>query len=618
MAQLSKIIGIVCLAVCALVFVVGLIMGIVNMGSGDKLVDVFMDIFMTSVSLAVAAIPEGLPAIVTLVLARGVQRMASKNVIIKNLTAVETLGSATVICTDKTGTLTTGQMSLESIVTSNGVCALAKLGAQERQHLAYACMCCDATIGSTSYGDPTELAIVRSGNRLGIGSGGNRVHEIPFDSTRKKMTVVVSDKGKLYAITKGALDNMLSSSDNADYWQKANNTQASQGKRVLALSVRQLSDSYDVSSIEDNCHIVALLVISDTIKERVCHSVAQCIQAGIRPVMITGDSLPCAVSLATAMGIYRQGDMAVDGAMLADMSDSQLDAKICHIAVYARVTPSDKLRIVEAWQRSGAVTAMTGDGVNDSPALHRADIGCAMGRQGTDVAKESADMILVDDNFATIVDAVAEGRTVYNNIVKSVFYLLSCNIGEVLCVLLALILYKTTPLVAMQLLWVNLVTDGLPSLAIGLDKGSSMLGKPTSRQGFFGNGRGKGIALYGVLIAVITIVAYGIGNGIDASSGATMAFLVLSVSQLLLALEVRCDTTLLRDGTTVSMLLAVLISLILVALVALVPIAMSMFELVYLPMSCYYYCIALAILPAVCSEIAFLVNNYNKKQNTVD
>ncbi len=612
--QLSHIIGIACLAVCGLVFVVGLAMGISNMSPADRVVDVFMDIFMTSVSLAVAAIPEGLPAIVTLVLARGVSRMASKNAIIKNLTAVETLGSATVICTDKTGTLTTGQMSLESIVTISGTFNSTNATAYAKSQLGYACMCCDAVIGASSYGDPTEIAILRSAKRLGVSGSGSRVYEMPFDSIRKKMTVVVSVGGKYYAVTKGSLDNMISCDSSADnrYWLQQCNRLASRGLRVLALSVVEL-DQYFVrdSSIEDSVNITALLVLSDTLRDRVCNSVATCKQAGIRPVMITGDSLACAVSLATTMGIYVAGDSAIEGSELARMSDSELDSRVSCISVYARVTPADKLRIVEAWQRSGAVTAMTGDGVNDSPALHRADIGCAMGKQGTDVAKESADMILVDDNFATIVDAVAEGRTVYNNIKKSVFYLLSCNIGEVLCVLLALVLFNVTPLGAMQLLWVNLVTDGLPSIALGLDNGlGSMDSKPSGQSGFFAEGRGVAIPLYGALIAVITVIAYSMGNCISASSGMTMAFIVLALSQLLFALEVRCNRCLVRDGISLLMAVACMLSLILLAVVVFLPSAQGLFELVALPSGSYWWCVILAFVPTVAYEIVYWAKTF--------
>lgn len=622
--QLSHTIGIACLAVCGLVFGVGLIIGIVNMSSGDSVVDVFLEIFMTSVSLAVAAIPEGLPAIVTLVLARGVSRMASKNAIIKNLTAVETLGSATVICTDKTGTLTTGQMTLDSIVTVDGRFSMSTITPQAREQLSYACMCCDATIGSTSYGDPTELAIVRSASRLGAIRQVRRIDELPFDSIRKKMTVLVEAGNSRYIVIKGALDNMIASDSNGSYWRRQCDSLARLGLRVLALSVVEVGREYVAnSSMEDNVHITALLVINDTIRDRVVDSVATCKLAGIRPVMITGDSLACAVSLATTMGIYSEGDMAIEGTRLCQMSDMQLDSCVGSTSVYARVTPSDKLRIVQAWQRCGNVVAMTGDGVNDSPALAHADIGCAMGCQGTDVAKESADMILVDDNFATIVSAVAEGRTVYNNIKKSVFYLLSCNIGEVLCVLVALVLFGVTPLGAMQLLWVNLVTDGLPSLALGLDKGdNSMDSQPTGKEGFFGNGRGVAIALYGALIAVITVVAYGLGSSINASSGMTMAFVVLALSQLLFALEVRCRRTLLCDGVSKLMVVAGGLSLLLLVAVVFVPSLQSMFQLVGLSSSCYWWCLFLSLVPTIVYEIVYfakqLYKGTNKNKNTVD
>lgn len=617
LAQLSKTIGIVCLAVCAVVFVMGLVKGLKAMSPTDSIVDVFMSIFMTSVSLAVAAIPEGLPAVVAIVLARGVSRMASKGAIVKSLSAVETLGSASVICCDKTGTLTVGKMSLVSVVTAQGLCQVDNLDDSAKQALAYFSMCSDVTCNDNKYyGDPTEVAVVEYCHQSNIMYSNKRVFELPFNSTRKMMTVVVNINGSTYSITKGALDNMDSNSSFANQYRQL----SSKGLRVLALSVKKVSPSFARSKVlEDNLNIIALIVLSDTLRTEARDSVNLARSAGISTVMITGDSINTAVEIASELGIYRKGDLALEGSKVQDMTIAQLAAIVDKVSVYARATPQDKLKIVEAFQSRGYVTAMTGDGVNDAPALKRADIGCAMGINGTDVAKEASNMILTDDNFSTIVDAVAEGRTVYDNIKKSVVYLLSCNIGEVLCVLICLIIWNATPLFAMQLLWVNLVTDGLPGLALGIDKADKDIMKmppKSSNETFFSHGQGRAIAIYGVVFGIVTVIAYAIGKGYDTITANTMAFFVLSLSQLFYALEKSSQRSLFVAGLSPIMILCFVASVAMVGVVAFVPAIMSVFQLTYLTTVNYLWCVGLALVPLVVGELMILcrhiVSKYKK------
>ena len=610
--RLSKLIGVVCLAVCAVVLVTGFVKGVARRGPDDTLAEVFADIFLTSVSLAVAAIPEGLPAVVTVVLARGIENMARQNAVIKRLTAVETLGSATVICSDKTGTLTQNVMTLHGVfdgseyVSANNIAKV--------QHLVdFFADCSDVEPGATVGGDPTEVAVCRHAS---VAKKGIRIYEIPFDSGRKMMTTVVRRDGTTYVVTKGSPDAMKTARNYAKF-ADSYKLYSRRGFRVLALSVKKIGANFPRSLLlESDFDIVGLFVIADPPRPEAYDAVATCRNAGIRPVMITGDSAATAAEIASTLGVMQQGDMVVDGETLAAMSDEQLHDKIADIAVFARVTPADKLRIVEAWQSRGAVVAMTGDGVNDAPALQRADIGCAMG-SGTEVAKDAADMILADDNFATVVKAVALGRSVYQNIKKAVTYLLTCNVGEVLCVFFALLLFDVSPLSAMQLLWVNLVTDGLPGLALGIYKPESdVMSRPPKgkEQSFFSGGGGRKVIVGGVLFGAATLVGFMLGQANSYLHASTMAFLVLSMSQLFFALELRSGKGIFDRDCTVFMVVSMLVSFGLVAVVAFVPPLANLFGLTLLAPWQYAVCLALSLVPTIFYRLGAVVSQKRQKR----
>ena len=500
LGQLGKYLGIMALCACGIIFVVGLMNGIPA-----------LEIFMTAVSLAVSAIPEGLPAIVTIVLSIGVQRMVKKNAIIRRLPAVETLGSASVICSDKTGTLTQNRMTLVKAwldgagetedITDHNTPAVKKL-------LQYGALCCDGSVvftdeGEQHIGDPTETAIVLAAYKNGMPKDAlnqvfPRLAELPFDSDRKLMTSVNKIEGKVVVIVKGAFDVMARRCIAGDLRcaQAVNEEMSSAALRVLAVGYKLLDtlpDTLTSETLESDLTFMGLVGMIDPPRPEAKEAVAICRKAGIRPVMITGDHVVTASAIAKDLGILRTGDHAITGAELDAMNDRELDARVESISVYARVSPENKIRIVKAWQRRGQVVSMTGDGVNDAPALKAADIGCAMGITGTDVAKGAADMTLTDDNFATIVDAVREGRGIYANIKKVVGFLLGTNIGEVITVFTAMLMWHKSPLMSMQLLWINLVTDSLPAIALGMEAVESDIMDRAPRpknEGLFAHGFG--------------------------------------------------------------------------------------------------------------------------------
>lgn len=640
---LSKYLGIICLAVSAVVFAIGIIEGLILKQPGDPILPIFMKYFMTAVSLAVAAIPEGLPAIVTIVLARGVQRMAARNAIARKLPAVETLGSASVICSDKTGTLTQNRMTVVSCYTGS-IEQIDKASPKTIEMLKLATLCCDATVTVDEFGvekhlgDPTESCIVVASRKYGFDKAVlqkqyERVYEIPFDSDRKLMTTVNKYGDKYIVIVKGAWESILEVSTDAsnEKIKRAVVNMSEQALRVLAVATKTLEslpDKFDNKSLESGLSIVGLIGMIDPPRAEAKSAVTICKSAGIKPVMITGDHIITASAIAKQLGIMGERDKAITGAELEKMSDEQLSENINSYAVYARVSPTDKIRIVKAWQNKGAVVAMTGDGVNDAPALKAADIGCAMGITGTDVAKGAADMVLTDDNFATIVEAVEQGRGIFDNIKKAVKYLLGCNFGEVMIVFLAMLIWRETPLFAIQLLWINLVTDGLPALALGMEQpeGDVMQRKPKLKtEGFFAHGMGLEILLFGSLFTVATLIAYNLGRNMEGVSaeqalicGSTMAFLVLSTCQLFFALEVRSARSIFVDSPFKNkfMILASLISFALVALVAFIPPIANVFSLTQLPGEYYGYALILALLPCVGMEagylLKFLVKKYKK------
>ena len=459
LAQLGKYLGIMALAACAVIFIVGISSGIP-----------VMEIFMTAVSLAVSAIPEGLPAIVTVVLSIGVQRMVKRNALIRRLPAVETLGSASIICSDKTGTLTQNRMTLVKAYCdgTQGAEDISENCSDEIKNLLrYGTLCCDGSVvfhenEEQHIGDPTETAIVLAAHKAGfpkddLNAKYPRLAEIPFDSDRKLMSTVNNIDGKNIVIVKGAFDMMAERciSGDLEKAKKITEEMSENALRVLAVGIKEidaLPENPTSEELENGLTFVGLVGMIDPPRPEAKAAVAVCRKAGIKPVMITGDHVVTASAIARELGILKDGDKAITGRELDEMTDSELDSQVENISVYARVSPENKIRIVKAWQRKGQVVSMTGDGVNDAPALKAADIGCAMGITGTDVAKGAADMTLTDDNFATIVEAVREGRGIYANIKKVVGFLLGTNIGEVITVFVAMLIWHKTPLLSMQLL----------------------------------------------------------------------------------------------------------------------------------------------------------------------
>ena len=617
LAQLGKYLGFLALAICAIIFAVGLL---------ERLP--LLEMFMTAVSLAVAAIPEGLPAIVTIVLAIGVQRMVANHAIIRRLPAVETLGSASVICSDKTGTLTQNRMTLVKAYAGEQIESLeGGLSTKIYDLIKLITLCTDGSVelidGKEKHiGDPTETAIVACALKNGLvkaelSAEFPRVGEIPFDSDRKLMTTVNRVGEQLYAIVKGAPDILMERCTVGDIPAaiQANEAMGRDALRVLAVGFKLLEQApvlYLPQELERGLTFAGLVGMIDPPRPEVIASIRECDEAGIRTVMITGDHVVTASAIAKELQILHEESEAVTGTQLAAMSDEHLAANIRHFRVYARVTPSDKIRIVKAWQTSGEVVAMTGDGVNDAPALKAADIGCAMGITGTDVAKGAADMTLTDDNFSTIVTAVREGRGIYDNIRKAVHFLLSCNFGEIVTVFIAMLLWKESPLLPIQLLWVNLVTDSLPALALGMEpvEFDVMKRRPRAKnESIFAHGVGVMAVLQGIMIGILTLFAYYIGTRTAVANaglplGETMALAVLSISQLIHAFNIRSRHSLFRIGifTNKYMIGAFIAALLLMLLVLCVPFMQMIFEVIPMNASEWIMVIGLSLLPLVIME----------------
>ena len=621
LAQLGKYLGIVALAACAIIFVVGACVGL------D-----WLELFMTAVSLAVSAIPEGLPAVVTIVLSIGVTRMVKKNAIIKRLPAVETLGSASVICSDKTGTLTQNRMTLVRTYVDGGEATAfdpAATDEQTKQLLAWGTLCCDGSVEfegdrEVHLGDPTETAIVLAAHKLGnekeaLNESCPRIASLPFDSDRKLMTTVNKIDGKLIAVVKGAFDVMATRciAGDIEKARSVNDAMSADALRVLAVGYKELdsvSEEPTSEELEYGLTFLGLVGMIDPPRPEAKEAVAVCRKAGIKPVMITGDHVITASAIARELGILLEGDRAITGAELDAMSDEELDKEVEHISVYARVSPENKIRIVKAWQKKGQVVSMTGDGVNDAPALKAADIGCAMGITGTDVAKGAADMTLTDDNFATIVDAVKEGRGIYSNIKKVVGFLLGTNISEVIVVFLAMCIWQISPFISIQLLWINLIGDSLPAIALGMEKlePDVMDHKPRAKnESIFAHGYGIQIVLQGCMFAGLALASYciarfGFGLGAEACSAAT--FFVLALSQTLHAYNMRSGHSLFKVGPFTNKFLNIvtLIALALIAFVMFTPGVMTVFGFgsAYLPWQVYVIGIALSIVPIIVMEIA--------------
>jgi P-type Ca2+ transporter type 2C len=560
LAEMSKYISVIIVLVSLVIFFTGLIWG-----------RSMFDMFLTAVSLAVAAIPEGLPAIVTIILALGVQKMAKKNAIVRKLPAVETLGSTQVICTDKTGTLTKNEMTVVQLnfLNDTHLADSMKTNSIPERLLQAMVLCNDSRFntnnGKESYsGDPTETALLK----FSIGHGAEkptfesimpRIAEVPFDSGRKMMSTIHNCQGSVLTLTKGALDILLEKcdyvvgdngvlpllDDDRDRIESTSRLMAANALRVLAFAYKELKELPEpVSSetIENGLVFIGFVGMIDPARPEVRDAVKVCREAGIRPVMITGDHIVTAIAIARDLGILNSGDIALEGKELEKMSDAELLLNIEKFSVFARVSPEHKVRIVQAWKRSGKVTAMTGDGVNDAPALKAADISIGMGMTGTDVAKGVSDIILVDDNFATIVSAVKEGRKIFNNIKKVIHFLLSTHFGEVITLFIAT-LFNWVILFPVHLLWVNLIIDTLPALALGMEKADKrlMLEKPASPdQKLFANGLGFNIILHGLMKGILVLAAYLVAqNNHSQEVAVTTAFATLGLVQLAHALSLR-------------------------------------------------------------------------------
>lgn len=609
LAQLGKILGYICLAACAIVFVVGLVDGMAP-----------LEIFMVAVSLAVSAIPEGLPAIVTIVLSIGVQRMVEHNAIIRSLPAVETLGSSSVICSDKTGTLTQNRMTLTKAWV-NGYAEPEVITADNSEEvkrlLLYGALCCDGSVvfledGEKHIGDPTETSIVLAAHRNGMPKDEiNRLHprvaELPFDSDRKMMTTVNMFDGKPIAIVKGAFDKIaeLCVNGDIDMGARVNREMGEAALRVITVAYKELDsvpENPTTKELESGLTLLGLVGMIDPPREEVKDAVALCRQAGIKPVMITGDHVITASAIAKEIGILGEDDESVTGLQVDAMSDDELLERVRHIAVYARVTPENKIRIVKAWQKLGEVAAMTGDGVNDAPALKAADIGCAMGITGTDVAKGAADMTLTDDNFATIVEAVRQGRGIFDNIRKVVGYLIGTNIGEILVVFFSMILWRVAPLLSMQLLWLNLLTDSLPAIALGMEPVDEdvMTRKPKARtEGIFAGGFGLRVALQGLYFGAVSLFGFWLGRhatGTD-TGGQTLCFMVMATAEIVQSFNMRSHHSLFHSNPFANKMLnlAAVLSFALTALVLFTPLR-TLFEMTVLPNEYYLYGLCLAFL----------------------
>lgn len=627
LSKLGKYLGFVALAACAIIFVVGILN---NVG--------ILDMFMTAVSLAVSAIPEGLPAIVTIVLSIGVQRMVKKNAIIRRLPAVETLGSASVICSDKTGTLTMNRMTLvEAFV--DGEKEIEEIGTENskkvKKLLTYATLCCDGSVvfeknKEKFIGDPTETAIVLAAHKNGLEKDElnkkyPRYAEIPFDSDRKLMSTINEIDGKLYVIVKGAVDVLedLCVKGNFEKAKEVNLQMSTSALRVLGVAYKQIDEmpkSLTPKIVECDLTFMGLVGMIDPPRAKAKAAVATCREAGIKPIMITGDHVITASAIAKKLGILLPEDKAITGPELDAMTDDELDEQLESISVYARVSPENKIRIVKAWQRKGKVVSMTGDGVNDAPALKAADIGCAMGITGTDVAKGSADMILTDDNFSTIVDAVKEGRGIYANIKKVVGFLLGTNIGEVVAVFFAMILWHTTPFLSMQLLMINLVTDSLPAIALGMEpvENDVMKQKPKPKEeGLFAHGLGLKIILQGCMFGILALIAFKIGETATGTlaGGQTLAFMTLAVSQTIHAYNIRSEKSLFVTGPFSNKQLnwATFASLAAMALVLFTPVKIA-FGLATLSAKLYLIGFGLAIVPLFVMEIAKIIEHTVQKK----
>ncbi len=632
--QLGKVLAIISLVICCVLFVVGLIYG-----------NDLMTMFMTAVSLAVAAIPEGLPAVSTVVLAIGVQRLAKKNAIIRNLPSVETLGCTTVICSDKTGTLTQNKMTVTHLYSDGAVVPMGKRTTNILSLIQTAMLANDATVNLATNeraynGDPTETALLDAGYQYGIYKESidetcPRCMEIPFDSERKRMSTIhhVCDDSYLVAV-KGGLDEVLACcthiSINGEVRplslldeqeiEQANRVLADEALRVLAVAYKEiptLPKKADVEIVENNLIFLGMVGMIDPPRLEVADAVAQCIGAGIKPVMITGDHKLTASAIARRLGILQEGELVLTGADVENMTDAELRGIVDNVSVFARVAPEHKVRIVQAYQANGNVVSMTGDGVNDAPALKLADIGVAMGITGTDVSKEAADAVLADDNFATIVSAVKEGRRIYANILKAIRFLIATNLGEIVVLFSAVIANLPLPLLPIQLLWVNLLGDSLPALALSVEPAEKdiMRQKPTdAKQGIFTRTFISQVVLQALIVGGLTLAAYFIGAQVSVDVARTMTFAVLVFSQMTLVLSIRSGHHFALRGLFSNKYLwgAILLVCGLQLCVMLIPALQTLFKVVALTSTQWWQVIGLSLAALLINEIGKVFIHWKK------
>lgn len=621
--QLGKRISIIALVAAGLVFLIGELQG-----------EPLLEMFMTSISLAVAAVPETLTVIVTLTLAYGVQKMAKKHAIIRQLPAVETLGTANVICSDKTGTLTQNRMRVRRVWSKEDEVTDIEdsMTNSAMEILKMAALCTDVTVEKEAdelivKGNPTEAAIVRAveenyHTKAELEGKYPRIDEIPFDSDRKMMTTVHKMGDQYISITKGAFDVLAPKFTSGDIEQATvvNDRFGKRALRVIAVGYATYDEKpQEITSeaLEKDLRLIGLIGMIDPPRPESKGAIKRAKKAGIKTVMITGDHVVTASAIAKELGILTNSSEALSGSELQALSDEELDAKVKDLSVYARVTPEDKIRIVKSWQRTGAVVAMTGDGVNDAPALKASDVGCAMGIAGTDVAQSASDMILTDDNFATIVDAVSQGRSVYQNIRKAINFLLSCNISEIFIVLLAMLLGWGAPFTAVQLLFVNVVADGLPGFALGREPAEAgIMDEPPipKNEGIFARGLSKKIAINAGVFTIVTLFGYYLGSFVDTISpwvdasqevGQTVAFLILAYSSILHVFNVRSSQSIFKVNlaSNKSLVEMALLSVVITTMVALLPFTQDLFGLVHVSLNHWFLVVFLSIIPIGVNEL---------------
>ena len=632
LAKTGKLLGILSLCICAAIF----LLGILQKRSA-------FEMFMTSVSLAVAAIPEGLPAVVTIMLSLGVQRMAKRNSVIRKLPAVETLGSATVICSDKTGTLTQNKMTVTTLYSAKGEESLSSVFGKKILALAARCTNTREEMHPdinqpVITGEPTEVAITTAARNLGIHKtqldlNYRRVEEIPFDSSRKLMTTIHKNGSSYEVITKGAFDMLLPKCTSllinekeipltAEYRKRLTNynlTMTNHALRVLGVATKKVSSLS--GNYEQGLTFIGLLGMIDPPRPEVKDAVTTCKRAGIRPVMITGDHISTASAIGRNLGILSNNQKSVSGLELDAMSEEELLSNIHQYSIFARVSPEHKVRIVKAFQKKGNIVAMTGDGVNDAPALKAADIGCAMGITGTDVAKNAADMILMDDNFSTIIEAVKEGRGIYDNIRKAVHFLLSSNIGEILTIFASIWMKLPAPLLAVQLLWINLVTDSLPAISLGTEKPEpNIMHRPpiSPDKGMFSDGLAFQIVIEGLFIGILALTAFIYGYKISPEKslllGRTMCFCVLALSQLFHSFNMRSSQSLftINPFDNIRLSLSFIFCTTLQILIINVPALSQIFKVQYLNLQQWFLVFLLSFIPIVIVEIQKSFNNKSR------